>query len=126
MSLKKIETNAAPAPGGSYSQGLRAGQFFFTAGLGPINPETGAIVGSTIEEQTRQAMNNLQAILEAANMRFSNVVKTTVHLQNLREDFRGFDKIYQQYFSDPFPVRTTVGSTLNGFLIEIDLVALAD
>ena len=104
MSLKKIETNAAPAPGGSYSQGLRAGQFFFTAGLGPINPETGAIVGSTIEEQTRQAMNNLQAILEAANMRFSNVVKTTVHLQNLREDFRGFDKIYQQYFSDPFPV----------------------
>lgn len=71
-------------------------------------------------------MNNLRAILEAANLSFSNVVKTTVHLQNLKEDFRGFDQIYQQYFTDPFPVRTTVGSTLNDFLVEIDLVALVD
>lgn len=126
MPLKKVQTTYAPAPGGSYSQGLCVGQFFFTAGLGPLSPKTGAIVGSTIEEQTRQTMNNLRAILEAANLSFSNVVKTTVHLQNLKEDFRGFDQIYQQYFTDPFPVRTTVGSTLNDFLVEIDLVALVD
>lgn len=126
MAMRKIQTTAAPRPGGTYSQGLLAGPFCFTAGLGPANPATGEVVGTTIEEQTRQTLENLGAILRAANLNFSNVVKATVHLADLPRDFEGFDRVYRQYFSEPFPVRTTVGSTLNRILVEIDFVALVE
>jgi 2-iminobutanoate/2-iminopropanoate deaminase len=95
----------------------------FTAGMGPIDPVSGKVVGETVEEQTHQVMKNLSAVLSSAGLSFSDVVKATVHLQDLARDFAGFNQTYQQYFSDPFPVRTTVGSDLNKILVEIDFVA---
>ena len=121
---KQIQTDRAPVPGGAYSQGVLWNGLLFTAGVGPVDPNTGEIVGSTIEEQTHQVLKNLGAILDAAGTDWLHVLKTTVHLAGLQEDFSGFNTVYATYFApDHRPVRTTVGSTLNGILVEIDLVA---
>ena len=123
---KAIRTEKAPAPGGAYSQAIRAGALLYTAGVGPRDPKTHDIVGETIEEQTHQVLKNLKAILEAAGCSTRHVVKATVHLQNLERDFAGFNRVYGQYFEEPYPVRTTVGSALNGILVEMDLIAVAE
>ncbi len=120
---QEIRTSQAPAPGGSYSQGVQAGDFVYTAGMGPIDPATGKVVGDDVATQTRQVMTNLAAVLAARNLDFAHVVKATVHLQDLHRDFAGFDEIYREYFTEPYPVRTTVGSELNHILVEIDVVA---
>ncbi len=91
--------------------------------MGPIDPASGQLVGSTIEEQTHQVMKNLGAVLQEAGLDYSDVVKATVHLQNLERDFAGFNQAYQQYFKGDLPVRTTVGSTLKNILVEIDFIA---
>ncbi|PSR22567.1 MAG: reactive intermediate/imine deaminase [Sulfobacillus acidophilus] len=127
MSKQEIRTENAPQPGGAYSQGLRAsGTLVYTAGVGPMDPQTQTIVGTTIEEQTRQVLRNLAAILEEAGLTMDHVVKTSVFLQDLQRDFAAFNRVYQEFFSPPFPVRTTVGATLNNILVEIDCVAVAD
>jgi reactive intermediate/imine deaminase len=123
MTREIVTTDGAPSPSWSYSQAIVAGGLMFTAGFGPQDPRTNKVVGATIEEQTHQLMQNLGAVLEARGLAFTDVVKVTVHLQNLQRDFAGFDAVYRTYTTAPFPVRTTVGSTLNGILIEIDLVA---
>lgn len=122
-SHRVIRTDAAPAPGGSYSQGRAVGGLLFTAGMGPHDPGTGQVVGTGIEEQTARVMESLTAVLAAAGASWSDVVKVTVHLQDLDRDFPGYDATYRRYVQDPFPVRTTVGSTLAGILVEIDVVA---
>lgn len=123
MSRMQVSTQAAPRPGGAYSQGIVAGGFLYTAGFGPQDPATGDVRGSTIEEQTEQVMTNIGALLAAQNLNFSHVVKTTVHLQDLHRDFSGFNGVYERYMVEPYPVRTTVGSTLANILVEIDVVA---
>ena len=91
--------------------------------MGANDPATGALVGSTIEEQTRQTLDNIKAALEAAGATLADVIKVTTHLSDL-EDFGGYNTVYATYFSDPRPSRTTVGSQLaNGMLIEVDVVA---
>ena len=125
MSKIAIETHGAPSPGGSYSQGFTAGGFVFTAGQGPFDPATGKIVGSTIEEQTIRALNNIKAVLAAGGLGCDDVVKVTAHLADLDRDFEGFDRAYREFFATPFPARTTVGSQLDGILIELDVVAYA-
>lgn len=123
MAKQLIQTAAAPQPGGPYSQGLRAGDFIYTAGQVPIDPATGKLAGESIEEQTAQVLENLRLILEAAGASLAEVVKTTVHLSDLSLSAR-FNPVYAQYFPDPKPVRTTVGSQLSaGVLVEIDVVA---
>jgi 2-iminobutanoate/2-iminopropanoate deaminase len=124
MPKTPILTKDAPAPAGSYSQGMAVGPFVYTAGMGPLDPATGAIVGDTIEEQTARAIDNVEAVLIAHGLTLADVVKSTVHLQHLERDFAGYDAVYRHRFSDPFPVRTTVGSNLMGFLVEIDVVAM--
>lgn len=123
MEKTPIQTPKAPNPRGSYSQGIRWGNLLFTAGVGPLDPETGAVVGTTIEAQTTQVMKNLAAILAAENLGFAHVLKSTVHLQNLQRDFKAFDEVYRSFLKPPYPVRTTVGSTLNNILVEVDFVA---
>ena len=123
MRPTKITSAEAPQPGGAYSQGIAANGFLHTAGFGPIDPVSRAVVGDTIEEQTAQTLRNIGAVLREAGLDFSDVVKTTVHLHDLGRDFAGFDATYRLSFSEPFPVRTTVGSTLAGILVEIDVVA---
>lgn len=119
-----IRTDAAPAPGGSYSQGRLAGGLLFTAGMGPHDPTSGEVVGVQIEEQTARVMDNLTAVLEAAGASWGDVIKVTSHLQHLDRDFSGYDATYRRYVAEPFPVRTTVGSTLAGILVEIDVIAM--
>lgn len=127
--MRQVFTSAAaPKPGGSYSQAIgtgdQPGSLVFTAGMGPISPETGEVVGSTIEEQTAQVLDNLEAILAEAGLGFADVVKVTTHLEELKRDFGGYDSVYRSRFVDPFPVRTTVGSDLMNILVEIDVVAV--
>lgn len=109
-------------PSGPYSQGLIAGSFIFVAGQTPYDPATGEIVGETIEEQTRRVLENIKAILEQGGASMADVVKATVHLKDLSL-FSRFNQVYESYFPDPKPVRTTVGSQLGGFLVEIDVIA---
>lgn len=94
----------------------------FTAGFGPQDPQTGRIP-PTVEEQTRQALRNVEAALEAAGAGLADVVKTTVHLAKL-SDWAAFDAAYRSVMPEPLPARTTVGSELPGILVEIDAVAV--
>lgn len=125
MQHEVVHTDGAPDPGGSYSQGRVVAGVLYTAGMGPHDPTTGTIIGSTIEEQTAQVMKNLSAVLVAAGLTLADVVKVTTHLQHLDRDFPGYDATYRSHLSAPYPARTTVGSTLAGILVEIDVVAAA-
>lgn len=122
MPKQQITTTTGASPMGAYSQGLRAGDFIFVSGQGPIDPTTGKIVGETIEEQTERTLENLKAILEAGGATMADVVKVTAHLTDL-SNFAAYNKVYATYFPDPKPVRTTVGSQLLGMLVEIDAIA---
>lgn len=124
MSRQQVTTELAPSPAGPYSQAIVANGFLFTAGQTPHHPVTGERVGITIEEQTIQAMKNLGEVLGAHGLDFSHVVKATVHLHHPGRDFDGFNGIYEQYVVAPYPARTTVGSFLGDFLVEIDVVAV--
>lgn len=123
MSKRPVSTTKAAAPGASYSQAMVANGFLYTAGLGPQHPDTGQIVGTTIVDQTEQTIRNLQEVLSVEGLDLSDVVKATVHLADLAQDFRAFDEVYRRHFPEPLPARTTVGSELWGIRVEIDVVA---
>jgi len=123
MRRAAVHTDRAPRPLGSYSQGIVSGGMLYSAGVLPIDPSTGEMVGGTIAAQTAQVMENLSAVLQAAGTNFSQVVRTTVHLAELDRDAAGFDEVYRTYLTEPYPARTTVGSTLRGALVEIDVIA---
>lgn len=114
----------APRPAGAYSQGVLAGGFLYTAGFGPQDPVTGQLPG-TVGQQTAQALRNVRAVLAERGLALDDVVKVTVHLADLHRDFAGFDAAYGEFFTAPYPVRTTVGSELMDILVEIDVVAYA-
>lgn len=123
MSEKQLITSARGAPpAGPYSPGLKVGNLVFVSGQGPGDTD-GNIVGVDIEEQTAQVLENIKVILEAAGANMSDVVKATVHLADL-DLFARFNRVYQTYFPDPKPTRTTVGSQLMGILVEIDVIAV--
>jgi reactive intermediate/imine deaminase len=116
-----FHTTKAPQPAGPYSQGVEANGFFYTAGFGPQDPATGA-VPDCAAGQTRQVLRNVQSILAEWGLTMDDCVKTTVHLADLA-DFAEFNEAYKEFFSEPYPVRTTVGSQLADILVEIDVVA---
>jgi len=122
MPKQQITTKSGASPVGAYSQGLRAGDFIFVSGQGPLDPATGQIVGETVEEQTARVLDNIKAILEAGGATMADVVKVTAHLSDLAL-FERYNKVYSTYFPDPKPTRTTVGSQLLGILVEIDAIA---
>ncbi|MFE9243146.1 RidA family protein [Nocardiopsis sp. NPDC006938] len=122
MSKKAVQTDNAPVPAGAYSQGVVAGGFLYTAGFGPQDPATGR-VAPTVGEQTKQVLANVAAVLAEHGLTLDDVVKSTVHLENLKADFPEFNAVYEEHFTAPYPVRTTVGSDLADILVEIDVVA---
>lgn len=122
MGKRQITTTSGASPAGAYSQGIRAGDFVFVSGQGPLDPATGQVVGETIEEQTERTLENAKAILEAAGATMADVVKATVHLSDLSL-FPRFNEVYAGYFPDPKPARTTVGSALLRIMVEIDVIA---
>ena len=122
---KVIRTNKAPVPIGPYSQGIISDTRIYVAGQGPFDPETGSMAEG-IREQTRRTLMNVKAILEEAGASMGHVVKATVHLTDL-ENFQGFNEVYKEFFSEPYPVRTTVQSVLIGdMLVEVDVIAEFD
>ena len=118
------QTDQAPAPVGPYSQVRTGGGLIFTAGFGPQDPVTG-VVPPDIGGQTKQVLANVEAALGVYGATLADVIKATVHLQDLARDFDGFNAAYREVMSQPYPVRTTVGSDLASILVEIDVVAVA-
>ena len=123
MAKTEIRTDAAPPPGGGYSQGIKAGRLVFTAGQVGIDPATGELAGDTIEEQTTQVLDNLAAVLGAGGATLADVVKVTAFLADMSL-FPGYDTVYRSYFPDPRPARSSVGVNLGRFLVEIEAVAV--
>lgn len=120
-----IKTDKAPKAIGPYSQAIRTNFAIFTAGQVGIDPATGELVSSNLEEQTRQVLKNLQNVLEAAGSNMANVVKTTVFLQDM-SDFAKMNNIYAEAFGENPPARSTVAvaGLPKGALVEIEAVAL--
>lgn len=118
-----IEVGDSPVPSGSYAQARIAAGLLFLAGVGPYDPISRAIVGKSVEEQTRQVLENIGAVLRGAGAGFSDIVSTTVYLAQLERDWSAFDRVYGSYFEPPFPARTAVGATLKNVLVEISAVA---
>ncbi|MCG6930448.1 MAG: RidA family protein [Desulfofustis sp.] len=120
-----IKSNNAPAAIGPYSQAIRHGNMVFTSGQIPLDPSSGAIVGSDIRTQTEQVLNNLQAVLEAAGAGFDQVVKTTCFLNDMN-DFAPFNEVYQRFFTGTPPARSCVAVERlpKDVLVEIEAVAI--
>lgn len=117
----EVKTNNAPIPAGPYSQAILTNEYIFVAGQGPVDPATGKMPEG-VAPQTRQVLLNLQSILEAAGSGMDKVVKVSAYLSDMA-DFTEFNNVYQDFFSKPYPVRTTVGAQLSGILVEIDVIA---
>lgn len=121
--LRKVSTAKAPAAIGPYSQGIIAGDFFFSSGQIPINPESGEVEATDIEGQAEQVMKNLGAVLEEAGADFSKVAKTTCFLADMA-DFAAFNGIYEKYFTEK-PARSCVAvkQLPKNVLCEVEVVA---
>jgi 2-iminobutanoate/2-iminopropanoate deaminase len=118
----EIRAADAPAPKGAYSHAIRAGDFVFVSGQGPIDPATGRVAGETVEEQTELTLGNVEAIARAAGGSLDDVVKVSAYLASV-DDFPAYNAVYERRFSgDPKPARTTVGAALMGIRVEIDAV----
>ena len=113
----------APAPAGAYSPAIRAVDLIFVSGQVPKDPATGEMP-SGIEEQTRQVLRNLEAVLAAAGATLADVVSVTAYLSDIG-DWERFNAVYGSVFQAPYPTRTTVGAHLHGFLVEISAIARA-
>lgn len=104
---KIVQSSKAPKAIGPYSQAVMSGGFLFTSGQIPLDPTTMKLVPGGIKEQTRQVLENLKSVLEAGDLSFSHVVKTTIYLQDLG-DFSQVNEIYSEYFTGEPPARSTV------------------
>ncbi len=107
MQKQTLVTTAAPSAIGPYSQAVRINNLLYTSGQIPLDPETMEIIGDSIIEQTRQVMENLQALIEYAGGSMSDILKTTCFLKNM-EDFPAFNEIYGGYFDSNPPARSCV------------------
>lgn len=126
MTRHILTTDLAPRPRGAYSQGMRIGNFIATAGVVPLDPVSNEIVGREIKQQTTQVLDNLSGILEAGGggATWDNVIKVTVYLARIDQDFEAFNSTYREYLSGVYPPRTTIGATLRGVLVEMDVLAV--
>ena len=121
--LKYVETKNAPAAIGPYSQGIILNGIAFFSGQIPLSPETGEVVGTTIEEQTEQVMQNIKALLESQGAEFTDVVKTTCFLADMA-DFAAFNEIYAKYFTGkPEHSCVAVKALPKGVLCEVETIA---
>jgi 2-iminobutanoate/2-iminopropanoate deaminase len=109
-------------PAGAYSPAVRAGNLLFVSGQVPKDPRTGALLGSTVTEQTRATLDNAARVLAAAGASLDDVVSVTAYLADIG-DWDEFDAAYRAVLRTPYPTRTTLGAGLHGFLVEISMVA---
>lgn len=125
--MKKAHfSKKAPHPVGPYSQIVEVGNLFFLAGQIPLTPE-GSMREGDIATQTRQVMENIRGVLEAAGLVMNHVIKTTIFLADIG-DFDSMNKVYGEYFQEPFPARSTLqaGKLPKGARIEIEAIAARD
>ena len=122
--MKSIHTDKAPKAIGAYVQANIVNGLLFASGQVPLNPETGEVVGTTIEEQTKQVLKNISAILEEAGSDFDHIVKTTCFLQNMN-DFVAFNEVYAGAFTSQLPARSAVevARLPKDVLVEIEIIA---
>jgi 2-iminobutanoate/2-iminopropanoate deaminase len=123
---KIIFTKKAPAPIGPYSQAVLIGNTLFTSGQIALHPTSGELILDSIDMETKQVMENMKTVLEAADMDFSNVVKTTIFIMNMG-DFAAINKVYATYFDEEqAPARETVqvAGLPKGVNVEISMVAV--
>jgi 2-iminobutanoate/2-iminopropanoate deaminase len=124
MPRQKLSSSRAPKAVGPYSSAIRAGDFIFVSGMGPIDPSTGQVVRDDFEHAVRQTLQNVRSILEDNGASMDAVVKTTVYLKDM-ERFLEMNGIYAQYFGDPAPARTTVQAARLPLDIDIEIEAIA-
>lgn len=126
MSKEIVNTSQAPAPIGPYNQAVKTGNLLFISGQVAINPATGNVEADNIQDETRQVMKNLKAILNEAGMDFRHVVKTTIFLSDMAL-FTAVNEIYASSFSDNFPARETVAvrGLPKNVNVEISMIASA-
>ena len=118
-----IQTEKAPKPSGPYSQAIQAGNFLFVSGQIAVDPEEGKIVADDVKGQTKRIIENIKAILQAANYSLSDIVQCNAYLSSMTL-FKEFNGVYAQYFGKDFPARVTVGIELMpGALVEISVIA---
>lgn len=118
----EIRTDDAPRGTGAYAQAIRAGDFVFISGQGPLDPATRQVVGTTIEEQTERTLRNVETIARAAGGSLRDVVKVSAFLSSI-DLFPAFNTTYERVFDfEPRPARTTTGAELRNILVEIDAV----
>ena len=121
-----ISTKKAPQPIGPYSQAILVGNTLYTSGQIALNPETGELVMDTIQEETTQVMENLKSVLEAADMTFENVIKSSIFISDMNS-FKAINSVYSYYFEEAIaPARETVEvSNLPKFVnVEISMIAV--
>lgn len=124
MDKKIINTKDAPAPIGPYNQAVQAGNMLFISGQIALDPVDGSLYQGDIRIETEKVMNNLKAILQAAGMNFTNVVKTSIFLMDMGQ-FGEVNEVYATYFTDQFPARETVqvSGLPKGVRVEISMIA---
>ncbi len=122
--MKIIDTKEAPAAVGPYSQACDMGDYVFCSGAIPLDPVTGEVCGTTIEEQAHRVFQNLKAVLNAAGLDFGDVCKTTVFLQSMG-DFGALNSVYNEYFKAPYPARSCVevGKLPKNVMVECECIA---
>lgn len=125
--MHSISTEKVPAAIGPYSQGVVVNGLLFASGQIALSPETGELVGSTIEEQAEQVMKNVGALLAAAGTDFDHVVKTTCFLEDI-SDFAKFNAVYAKSFGQKLPARSAVGidKLPKGALVEVEVIAFVE
>jgi 2-iminobutanoate/2-iminopropanoate deaminase len=124
MSTRAIQTDRAPQPVASYSQAVQAGNLLQVAGQVGVDPATGTLAGEEVGEQTRQTLENVVAVLEAAGATLRDVIMVRVYLTD-RAHFAAMNEVYAGFVGEPFPARTTVFVGLaEGLLVEIDALAV--
>ena len=125
--METIRTESAPQAIGPYSQGIIANGMLFASGQIALDPATGELVGTTIEEQSAQVMRNVAGLLAAAGTDFDHVVKTTCFLADIN-DFAAFNEVYALSFGEHLPARSAVGVAAlpKGALIEVEVVAVVE
>lgn len=121
---KIINTSNAPKAIGPYSQAVWAGDLLFLSGQIALCPETGAFLNSSLEEESHQVMKNIKSILNAAEMDYQNIIKTSIFLKDMN-DFAEVNHIYASYLEEPFPARETieVARLPKDARIEISIIA---
>ena len=124
MKKEVISTEKAPGAVGPYSQGIRVGSLLYTAGQIALDPKTGKMIERDIAIQTKRVLLNLQGVLEAAGANLDQVIKTTVFLQDMA-NFGAMNEVYEQFFSDQPPARSTVEVSRLPLdaLVEIEAIA---